>query len=149
MSVIVHQLVDKKNRPSYLTASVSNKGIVPVRISFSFFHWRMPFRRGTWMANPHDAYGGHDQWVPRQRYPVEIPPKASHSFFVSDKQTFHSVLKEMTSGPRAIPKWALRFMRVVIVTDDGSTSGKDVRNASMTSRRLTRTRNDPSTADMS
>lgn len=118
ISVIIHDSIDKDKRHRYVTANITNNGIMPARIPFSFFHWRVPFRRGTWSVIPHDS-SGTDPWVPQQKYPVEIAPRASHTFFVSEIDTLKAELAR-TMGRRDVGKVAFRFLWVMVLTDDGA-----------------------------
>jgi len=70
------------------------------------------------MINPLDAYGT-DQWVSQQKYSVEIPPRASHPFLVSDMAKFPQEFKEMINKQSLIRRILHRFVHVTIVTDDG------------------------------
>ncbi|MDE2165382.1 MAG: hypothetical protein KGJ66_03470 [Alphaproteobacteria bacterium] len=129
-TVIIHDTIDPKNRPSYISVNVTNTGILPLRIPFSFFHWRAPFRRGTYMVNPLDWYGT-DTWIQKKQYPVEILPRTAQTFFVSTAKTFLEELSKIMHGKDAIRPWQFRRLRVVIVTDDGAQFhthvGKEVR----------------------
>jgi hypothetical protein len=118
---IVHSTIDPQNRPIYLTATITNTGMMPLRLPFSFFHWQLPRQKNaSWMVNPMDYYGT-DQWVPQQTYPIEIPPRATHECFISDIATFRQSFQEMARQHRG---WSgrilLRFVRVTILTDDGT-----------------------------
>ena len=80
VSVIVHSTLEGKPKPRYITVEITNVGLMPVTIPLSFFHWKMPFKRGYWMINPWD-YSQHDPWVPQRIYPFEIKPRGSATFF--------------------------------------------------------------------
>ena len=44
-SIITHSTQKGKNKPTYDVANITNTGIMPLSIPFSFFHWRAPFKR--------------------------------------------------------------------------------------------------------
>lgn len=117
-SIIMHATIDPKNPPRYLTVSVTNVGIMPLRIPFAFFHWHVRLRRGTFMVTPHD-YSARDPHVPQQQYPVEIAPRASHSFFLSEARMFRKEMRRIMSGPYAVGRLGLFLMHAIIVSDDG------------------------------
>lgn len=129
---IVHSTIPPETRLRYLAATITNRGITPLRVPFSFFHWQLPGQQNaSLMVNPLDAYAT-DKWVPQQTYPVEILPKASHSFIVSDVATFQETFKEVIQKERFLKRILYRFIRVTILTDDGvrfrAKVGKLVRN---------------------
>jgi hypothetical protein len=88
-------------------------------VPVAFFHWQLPRQKNTsWWINPLDVYAT-DEWVPQQKYPVEIPPRASHPFLVSDVATFRQEFKEMIDKQSLFRRILHRFVHVSIVTDDG------------------------------
>jgi hypothetical protein len=117
VSVIVHSTLEGKPKPKYVTVAVTNVGLMPVMIPFSFFHWKVPFRGGYWIVNPWD-YSQHDPWAPQRIYPAEIRPRASTTFFLSEIDMFRSSLAEMLQEVRHL-RWRIRFMKAIVVTDDG------------------------------
>jgi hypothetical protein len=123
ISFIIHDLVeDKDNPPTYFTINITNTGVMPLKIPFAFFHWRIPLRRrGAWLVNPLDYYGV-DSWAPQKKYPVEINPRASDTFFVSDITTFRQMIVEhFVSRTGFLERYQFRFSRPRVVTDDGAT----------------------------
>ena len=117
---IVHTTIPRDQPLRYIGTTITNTGIMPVRIPFAFFHWQLPYERNaSIMVMMLDAYGA-DPWVPQQTYPVEIPPRASHSFLVSDIETFRREHKEIISNEGLLRRVLRRFMGVTIVTDDGT-----------------------------
>lgn len=115
---MVHATIDNENPPRYLIACITNTGLMPLRIPLSFFHWKAPLHRGTWSILPHD-YSAEDPLVPQQKYPVEIPPKATHSFFLSNLGTLQQNLGRMLCDEGKISKLQLFFIRAKIISDDG------------------------------
>jgi hypothetical protein len=87
LSVIMHSTLDPKNPPRYITVSITNTRNMPLRVPLSFLSWKIPLRRGVWIVNPLDGYAT-DPLIPQKRYPVEIAPRASETFYVSDLKTF-------------------------------------------------------------
>jgi hypothetical protein len=119
-SNIVHSTIDPRKPPTYLTATITNKGVRPLRLPFAFFSWQLPFERGAWTVNPYDAYVTPDVYVNRQTYPIEIPPRASHTCFVSDIETMRESLTQVASEAGFLGRLRFRCIRVTIITDDGA-----------------------------
>ncbi len=117
-SFVAHSTIDPKNPPRYLTVSITNTGLGALRVPFSFFRWKVPFSRSFWLVNPLDGYG-KDNLIPQKRYPVEIQPRASETFYVSDLQTFIEMSEKMQNETRGVPRFCLRHIKAVIRTDDG------------------------------
>ena len=80
VSVLLHSTLEGKPKPKYVTVTITNVGLMPVMIPFSFFHWKIPFKSSSWMINQWD-YSKHDPWVPQRTYPAEIRPRGSATFF--------------------------------------------------------------------
>lgn len=105
--------------PTYVTAEIVNVGTVPVRIPFSFFRWRMPHRPTRWMlVNPLDAYQD-DRLVPQRKYPVELQPYSSKSFFISEIEAFKKETARSVQTLGALDRFFFRFAKAFICTDDG------------------------------
>jgi hypothetical protein len=117
MSVMLHSTLEGKPKPTYVTVFIRNVGVMPVMIPFSFFHWKAPFKAGGWTVNPWD-YSAGDEWVPQKRYPIEIKPRSSETFFLAEKSVFRSTMLEMLSGANFIDRCRFRFLRARVVTDD-------------------------------
>jgi hypothetical protein len=81
IGIILHSTLEGKPTPTYLTAEITNMGIMPIQIPLSFFHWKVPFKRGAWLVNPLD-YTQTDEWIPQKKYPVEIRPRGSVTFYL-------------------------------------------------------------------
>ncbi len=119
-SFIAHSTIDPKNPPRYLTVSITNIGIGSLRVPFSFFRWKVPLSRSFWTVNPLDGYGqDRDSLIPQKHYPVEIQPRASETFYVSDLQTFIQTIERTRNETRGLPRFCLRFIKAIIRTDDG------------------------------
>lgn len=117
---IYHPTISPETRLRYITATITNTGILSLRVPFAFFHWQLPGQRNSSvMVNPLDAYNA-DQWVPQRQYPVEVLPKTTHPFMVSDFATFQQTFSEMLREQSFIKRVLYRFVHVTIVTDDGA-----------------------------
>jgi hypothetical protein len=67
---------------------ITNAGITPLRVPFAFFRWQLPGQKNaSVMVNPLDACAT-DKWVAQRTYSVEISPKATEYFMISDLATF-------------------------------------------------------------
>ncbi len=115
IGVIMHPTLKGEDKPTYLTAIVRNAGILPVTIPLSFFFWKMPFRRGVWLASPLD-YWQTDKWVPQKRYPVEIKARASETFYLSEISTFRSMFCDIFKGANFFDRCRFRFLTARVVT---------------------------------
>lgn len=120
ITVFMHSTLEGKPKPTYVTVSIRNKGLLPVMIPFAFFNWRLPFSRSQWIVNPWD-YSAGDQWVPQKKYPIEIKPRASEIFFISEKSFFQKSMAEILKSMNWLQRLRARWMRVIILTDDGRT----------------------------
>jgi hypothetical protein len=80
-SVIVHSSLGAQ-QPTYVTVSITNTGILPARIPLSFFAFRVPLKKTTWMMIVLDSFAT-DPLIPQKKYPVEISPRASQSFLLA------------------------------------------------------------------
>jgi hypothetical protein len=113
--VMMHPTLEGREL-KYVTATVTNVGQTPAMIPFSFFRWKVPFRRGFWMINPWD-YTAHDSWVPQRVYPTEVRPRSSETFFLSELARFRTTMAEMFSETRRA-RWRLRFAKAFVITAD-------------------------------
>jgi hypothetical protein len=43
VSVIFHPMLEGRPKPQYVTVTITNVGLMPVMIPFSFFRWKLPF----------------------------------------------------------------------------------------------------------
>ena len=80
VSVIHHSTLAGMSKPKYVAVEITNVGLMPAVIPFSYFHWKVPLHSGYWMMNPWD-YVEHDPWVAKRTYPFEIRPRRSETFF--------------------------------------------------------------------
>jgi hypothetical protein len=117
IGVMLHSTLEGKAKPTYVTIFVRNAGIMPVMIPFAFFHWKVPFSHSGWTLNPWD-YSQGDEWVPQKRYPVEIKPRSSESFFLAEISVFRSELHKIFVGANLFERCRLRLLRARIITDD-------------------------------
>jgi hypothetical protein len=104
VSFIVHQTLEGKPKPEYLTVTLTNIGLMPANISMGFFQWKLPFHREYWLITPWD-YARHDPWVPQRVYPTEIKPRSSQTFFLQDIATFRFTMAECLQ-PIWLARWA-------------------------------------------
>jgi hypothetical protein len=118
ISIIMHSTLEGKEPPTYITISIRNVGVLPAVIPYSFFRWRVPFSRGAWIINPWDG-STHDEWVPQKRYPVEINPRHSQTFFLADVNAFRDELKKMLGKASFFERCCFRFLKAEVLTDDG------------------------------
>jgi hypothetical protein len=108
-----------ETRLRYLTTTITNTGITPLRVPFAFFNWQLPGQKhSSFIVNPMDAYAT-DEWVAQRKYPVEILPKATEYLMISDIATFQKEFTDMIKTQSFLKRMLYRFIRVTILTDDG------------------------------
>jgi hypothetical protein len=115
ISVIQHSSIQGE-KPRYLTVTIRNLGTLPASIPFTYFRWKLPFSRADWFVTPWD-YTAHDTWVAQRKYPSEVAPRKSETFFVTDVDQMRRVLHGIARD--AWPRWRFRFLRARVLTDDG------------------------------
>lgn len=119
-----------KVQGSYITTTIINKGLLPVRIPFGFFYIIPSFatkNSKVAMINPMDFYG-RDSNVPKKDYPIKIEPNHNEILFLDYEENFVT-----NSAPKTIKKqkddsfaswfpiWIyIKFIKIKIVTEDGS-----------------------------
>jgi hypothetical protein len=118
--IITHSTLKGKNKPTYVVANITNTGIMPLSIPFAFYHWHAPFKRGTWFIAPHD-YSASDEWVPQKKYPVEIKPRSSETFFLSGKSMFCDQFRKIFVTADFFDRCRFYFFKAMVITDDGKT----------------------------
>jgi hypothetical protein len=114
----VTQIVGGAIYPTYVSVEITNVGLFAVTVPMSFFYWRVPFKRAWWLVQPLD-YIQSDPWVRRNSYPVEIRPRSSQTFVLSDIAEFHSMLHDDFMGETWLDRCRFAFLRANVRTDDG------------------------------
>lgn len=122
---IVHSTLEGKEHPRYVTATIRNIGIMPVSIPLSFFHWIVPFKRGGWSVIPLD-YSQSDEWVQQKKYPTEITPRASQTFFLTEIGMFREMFRDIFAEAGIFQRWQFYFFRARVITDDGKMFNVDI-----------------------
>jgi hypothetical protein len=115
----VTQIVGGAIYPTYVSVDITNVGLFAVTVPVAFFYWRVPFKRGWRLVQPLD-YIQSDPWVRRNSYPVEIRPRSSQTFVLSDIAEFHSMLRDDFMGQTWLDRCRVAFLRADVRTDDGS-----------------------------
>jgi hypothetical protein len=117
-NIIMHSTLNDKNKPTYVVANITNTGIMPLSVPFAFFHWCASFKWGTWFITPHD-YSASDEWVPQKKYPVEIKPRSSENFFLSEKSMFCDQFREVFATANFFDRCRFYYFKAIVITDDG------------------------------
>ena len=91
---------------------------MPVHIPMGFFHWKLSFERGLHEVIPLD-FGADDAWAPQRKYPVEIKPRSSEMFFLSDISGFRDYTRKDFIGTSIWSRLRSRFLRALVFTDEG------------------------------
>ena len=116
-NVYISIFVPGDDEPSLLTVAITNRGNMPLLIPYGFFNWKLPFKKGYMMAQPLDSRP--TPWIAQKQYSVEIAPRTSERFFLSDEVTLRSEVKRMRGQYSSIGRLRFRFIRALIWTDDG------------------------------
>jgi hypothetical protein len=111
-------MIDGKNAFEFLTVSITNRGKFSLRIPSAFFYWKVPLKRGVIMIFPLDFYG--TALIEKRSYPIEVAPRASETFLISDGTVFKQDVKRFRVDTIA-HRLRFRFIRAFVVTDDGET----------------------------
>jgi hypothetical protein len=114
-----HDPIDGKIVPKFLRVSITNRGKWPLHIPALFFYWKVPFRGEVMNVVPLDLIGS--PLIPPQLYPIEIPPRASANFHLSDLPTFEQYAKKMRGADTFADRVRFRFTKGFVLTDDGKT----------------------------
>jgi hypothetical protein len=120
INVILHSTLEGKPRPTYVVVYVRNIGILPVMIPFSFFSWKVSFGRGVWTVNPWD-YVQTDEWIAQKKYPFEIKPRGSETFFLAEISEFRRTIREVFAGANFLRRCRFFYIGARVTTDDGKT----------------------------
>ena len=118
-SMVVHDSIAPNDRPRFVCVNITNTGSTPLRIPYSYFQWKVPFHKNYWVINPFD-HSPNNPYVPKREYPIKIEQKYSESFFLSDKPSFHSEMKEGFKDIKYLAKLRGRYIKALVFTDDGS-----------------------------
>ncbi len=120
MIVIFHESLEGREKPQYLAVTITNDGILPVVIPFSFFSWRFLFEQSAALINPMDNWEG-DEFIPRKTYPAEIMPRRSGNFYLCTAEDMRQNFEEMQEhGGKRKRRLLFRFIRAVARSDDGA-----------------------------
>ena len=117
INVISHSSLEGKSLPRYIVARITNKGMLPASIPLTFFNWRLPCRKGFWFLMPWDERQ-HDPWIAKKQYPVEILPRQSQVFFLSDMDSFREQMTKIFTSLTGLNRWLSRFLYAYAYTAD-------------------------------
>src|SRR3981081_3946181 len=117
INVIHHSSLTGKVRPKYLVVSIRNMGVLPVHIPAGFFHWKLLFGRQLYEVIPLDLAAG-DPWAPQRKYSVEIEPRSSYLFFLSDICGFREYSKKDFVGASVWSRLRSHFLSALVLTDE-------------------------------
>jgi hypothetical protein len=118
VNVIIHDSINPDERPEVLAVSITNVGTIALHVPFAFFSWKVPLRRGYMTVNPMDFYAG-DTWIPQKKYPVEVAPKITVFFYLSDHETFRDVMFTEFQRLGFLHRQAARLVHAIVLTADG------------------------------
>ena len=116
---VMHSSLKGKPKPTYMTVSITNLGILPATVQFSFFYWRLPFAKGVMLITPLDSSG--DDWISKRTYPFEIKPRQSETFYLSEISVFRESISKNVSTSGFFRRLLFRFLHARVITADGRT----------------------------
>jgi hypothetical protein len=138
VSTIVHDSIDPENSPEYLTLSITNKGVMPFTIPFSFFCWRIPFQRISAVVSPLDYFTG-DPYISARPYPVQIAPRSMERFNLSTGEMIRGNFRKIYQDQSWLGRHLFRLLHARVTTEDGTVCrvrlDKHVRDAINAARR--------------
>jgi len=112
------EAVDPKTHPRYLVVSITNTGLLPLRIPYGFFYFKIPLRRALSGVLPLDSTGA-ERYLPRRTYPVPLASRTTEPFYITTEERLYAEFEKLW---KIEPKWRkplFRFMGGLVVTDDG------------------------------
>jgi hypothetical protein len=117
--LVIHIPIDGKMPPKFLRVSITNIGKFPLQIPSVFFYWKAPFKREFMEVPALDLTGS--PLIPPKQYPIEISPRASENFHISDLPTLEREAKRMRGANTFVDRLRFRFIRAFVRTADGKT----------------------------
>src|SRR5262249_1458091 len=109
-------IISRDNTPKFLQVTIRNVGKFPVRITASFFYWKVPFSRDWLHVPPMDLYS--NPVGPHKHYPIKIEPRTTETFTRWDLATFKKEANKIREASSV--RIRLRFIRAFVFTDDGA-----------------------------
>jgi hypothetical protein len=107
---------NERPRPRFLQVTITNEGKFPLRITPSFFAWKVPFSRDIWLHPPLDLAA--NALVPAKHYPIKIEPRTTETVTICDLAVFQKEAKKIREAcPVRIRR--LRLIRAFVFTDEG------------------------------
>jgi hypothetical protein len=111
--VIKHDALSKY--PTYVSVSITNVGILPMRIPMSYFQLKVPLRRTNWIIE----HSPNELLMPPKQFPVEILPHARDKFYPVEINSFRDAFHKMVRAAGWGTRFLFRFVKATVVTDDG------------------------------
>lgn len=140
---LIQQGIDPKNPPQYVALSITNTGMLPLRLSFAFFYWKIPFTRSLMLIKPLDYFPGADPHIPARPYPIEIHPRTSETIYVSTLRTMRKNFKQMRQCKTRARRFLSGLMKAKVATEDGLTFNVKLSNDIRREIKAVRTENPP------
>ena len=116
IATILHPAVSP--HPRFVVVSITNIGNLPLQVTLGFFRWRVPFARRQWVILPIDSTGVPGV-VPQKVYPVEIKPRSSETFYMSEASAFLEQMQDIKKQQTIVGRCLFCFRRAVVGTADG------------------------------
>lgn len=112
-------------RPEFVVVSITNKGTIPIRIPWSFFHWKPRFGRMTmlitalsFVENGREQY---DHYAALLRTPVEVVPGQSQTIFLANLDQDERTLRQIVeTSDTWLEYWNARLARPIVYAEDGT-----------------------------
>jgi hypothetical protein len=116
VSTIFHPT--RSPKPRFVVVSITNAGNLPLQISLGFFRWNVPLRRRQWLILPIDS-AGIPGVLPQKTYPVEIKPRSSESFYLSEAGAFVQQMSGIKSEQNFVGRLLFFFKKAIVRSADG------------------------------
>jgi len=104
--------------PRFVVVSVINTGRTPLQIPLGFFRWSVPLRRNQSLIMPIDS-AGIPGVLPQKHYLVEIKPRTSETFYLSEVGAFISQMSGIKGEPGFFGRVAFFFKKATVRSSDG------------------------------
>jgi len=107
-----------KPSPRFVVVSVTNVGRTPLQVTLGFFRWSIPLRREQSLILPIDSAGLLGV-IPQKTYPIEILPRTSETFYLSEASEFVKQMSGIKGEPGFLGRVAFFFKTATVRTSDG------------------------------
>lgn len=125
----VNVILDRANlpegvEPRFIVVTITNKGTVPIRIPWSFFHWIPRFGREALLITPlsfvAEGRGQYDHYAVLRQPPIEVVPGQTETLFLSNEEQHKDAIISVVERSSWFQFQNFRFARPTVYAEDGS-----------------------------